>query len=122
MFSTGEIDWTTASVSAVLLSDLYTPTLADQFLSTVPPAAILARAVCTNIAVTNGVCTCLIPQFNSLISGYVCAAVALFIDTGDDTTSTLVYYSSTGNGFPFTLQGFNYYVGPDAASGGWFQV
>jgi hypothetical protein len=119
---TAGIDWATASISAVLLSDLYTPSLVDQFVSAIPPAAILARAVCTNIAITNGICTCLIPQFNSLLSDYICVAVALFIDTGDDTTSQLVYYSSTGNGFPFALQGFNYYVGPDASSGGWFQA
>lgn len=122
LFATGGIDWATAHISALLVSALYVPTLVDQFVSDIPSAAILARAVCTNVAVTNGIATSLIPQFSSLSSDYICTAVVLFVDTGVDGTSQLVYYSSTGNGFPFALQGFNYYVGPDASAGGWFQV
>lgn len=122
LLATAQLDWATANISAMLVSALYVPTLADKFVSVIPSAAILARAVCTNVSVTNGIATALIPQFNSLLSDYICTAVILFVNTGVDSTSSLVYYSSTGNGFPFAPLGFNYYVAPDASAGGWFQV
>jgi hypothetical protein len=123
-FATAALNWPTLAINAMLVSAQYVPSLSDQFVSAIPSFAILARdAVCTNIAVNaEGICSCLIPEFQSLLSPYIAAAVVLYVQSGLDSTSQLVYYSSTGNGFPFALQGFNYYVGFDSSSGGWFQV
>lgn len=123
LLATAGLNWPASAINAMLVSAQYIPSLTDRYVSDIPSAAILSRdAVCTNITAVNGICSCLIPQFSSLLSPYIAVAVVLYVKTGSDSTSALVYYSSTGNGFPFALQGFNYYVGPDASNGGWFQV
>lgn len=123
LFGTAQLNWLTSNIQAMLLGPDYVPSLNDKYVSDIPTAAILQRdAVCTNITMVNGIANCLIPEYQSITSDYPVQGVLLYVHTGDDTTSTLIYYSATGPGFPFALQGFNYYVGPDASSGGWFQV
>lgn len=124
-FASGAIDWPTANVKAMLVGALYTPSPAvDQYVSDIPSGAIITRDLaCSNIGVNSfGIAYCTIAQVQSVTSVVQVAAVVLYISTGDDTTSKLIYYSSSGIGFPFYLQGFNYFIGYDQTAGGWFTI
>lgn len=123
LFATAQINWPTAHVNAMIVSELYVPALSDVNVADVLSGAIIVRdLVCTGMAAPKGVCSCQIPQMNSLLSAYIATAVILYIKGSDDAHSPLVYYSSTGPGFPFALQGFDYSVGFDQLNGGFFQV
>lgn len=123
LFATAQINWTVAAVNAMLVSSGYSPQLTHKYVSDVTPAAIIIRDLAlTTLGVTNGICFGTIPEVASVTSVYTVAAVILYIKTSADTTSPLVYYSSTGPGFPFAIQGFDYTVGFDQTAGGFFQV
>lgn len=123
-FATAGINWLTSVVKCALVSANYGALPTDNFMSDVPPSAILSRsAALTGLAVNNtGVCSGVIPSFQAFLATQGVAAMVLYVDSGSDATSRLVYYSSTGVGFPFTAAGFDYFVGFDLANGGWFQV
>lgn len=129
-FGTGAFDWPSLRVGALLVSALYVPFAnQDTYVSDIPSAAILARSDqnhgggdLTNMAMTNGIAQGLIPPFLALLTTIPIVAVVLFVDTGTDSTSQLIYYSSNGAGFPFTPEGFNYAVVAAGLLGGWFQV
>lgn len=123
LFTTKQLNWPVETIKVALLNSLYTPSLQDVNLSAVPAGAFIARdIVMTNLAQIAGVCSGTIPEFIGLTSVYTCVAVLIYKSTGLDTTSPMIYYSSTGVGFPFKPAGFNYFVGFDTTSGGWFQV
>lgn len=112
------------NVWAMLVGNGYTPNpLTDQFVSVIPPAAIVARSgPLTSCGITNnGVFFGTVPPFNSLLSATEIFAIILYVSTGVDATSPLLYYSSGGAGFPFTAQGFTYSVPYDQNNGGYFQ-
>lgn len=123
LFATAQLNWPTAAVYAMVVSEFYAPTLADVHVSDVPSGAIIIRDMqCTSMASVKGVCSCLIPQIQSIVSPYTVTAVILYIKGSDDAHSPLVYYSSTGPGFPFQLAGFDEAIGYDQIAGGFFQV
>ena len=123
LFATGGFNWATSPVNAMLVNSLYVPSLSDQYVSAIPPAAIIARdQVLTGVGQTNGVCYGNIPQWDTLIANSIAVAVVLYSKLSTDPISPLIYYGSNGPGFPLTLQGFNYFVGYDSTQGGWFQV
>jgi len=70
----------------------------------------------------NGVCSGLLPQFDAVLWPTPAVALVLYVDTGVDGTSSLIYYSADGVGFPLVVDGFNYYIAPNLVYGGWFQV
>lgn len=122
-FATAQFNWPAMTVKALLLSAGYAPALTDVHVSDIPAAAILGRSTSlTGMAQTNGVCRGTIPQLNSLVTAAPVIAIALYADTGNDTTSQLIYYSSDGSGFPFLASGFNYDITYDQIAGGWFVV
>lgn len=123
-FATAGINWLTATVKCALVSANYSALPTHSFISDIPPGALIVRsASLTGLNVNgSGVCSGVIPSFESFLAVDPIAAMILYIDSGNDASSKLVYYSSTGVGFPFSAQGFDYFVGFDLANGGWFQV
>lgn len=123
-FGTGQFNWPAMTVKALLLSAAYVPRPnTDIYVSDIPASAIIVRsASMISLSMVFGLAKGIIPTFNAFLSVVPVAAVALYADTGVDSTSQLLYYSSDGVGFPFTPQGFNYAVAQDLAQGGWFQV
>ncbi len=121
--NSGAINLATATIGAALVSAQYSPNPAsDQFLSVIPSVAIIAQVDLTGTSVgPNGAFKGSIPQFSALLSGSIVVAVVLYVDTGNPVTSRLLYYSSSGPGFPFSPQGFNYIVAYDQNNGGFFQ-
>ena len=116
--------WESLVVWGMLVNASYVPRInSDKHVSDIPAAAILARfGPMTNQATVNGVCSGVLPQVDSLISSTPAAAIVLYVNSGLDSTSQLLYYSSNGIGFPLLLQGFNYAIAYDQQYGGWFQV
>lgn len=124
-FANGQISWPTSNVKAMLVGQLYTPQPAThQYVTDVPAGAIIVRdLVCSNIGVSStGICFCTIAQVQSVSSPVEVAAMILYLSTGVDATSPLIYFTSSGIGFPFYLQGFNYFIGYDQTANGWFTV
>lgn len=123
-FGTKQINWLTDTINALLVGGGYAPSEAhDQYVSDIPSAAIITRSGnFTNKAISNGVCQGLCPEFLQLASATQCTSFVIYKNTGDDTTSQLIYYSDEGLGFPFLPAGINYFVTFDQANGGWFQL
>jgi hypothetical protein len=122
--NTGQVDWLTAAVNAMLVSAVYSPQPnTDKFVSDISSAAILIRdAALTSKGITSaGVCFGTIPPYNSLALAAPAVGVILYVLAESDGASQLLYYSSTGSGFPFLAQGFNYVIGYDQSNGGYFQ-
>lgn len=122
-FATAQLNWPLLTVGGLLVSGDYLPSLAHSFVSDIPAGAIIARTGdLTSLAAAKGICAGIVPQVDSLLAGVPVVAFVLYVDTGTDTTSQLLYYSSDGAGFPFNAQGFNYAVAYDQSAGGFFQV
>lgn len=123
-FATAQLNWSTAAVNAMLVSTNYSPNPNHLHVSDIPSQAILTRdRALTNKGVTaGGAVYGSIPLMSALANSQPAAAVILYVLGADDAHSQLLYYSSDGPGFPFPLQGFDYFVGFDLSAGGWFQV
>lgn len=123
LFATAQINWPAAAVNAMLVSSGYGPQLTHKFVSDIDPTAIIVRDLAlTNLGVANGICFGTIPELTSIVSPFTVAALILYVKASNDSVSPLVYYSSTGPGFPFNITGFDYTVGYDQTVGGYFQV
>lgn len=113
----------TSTIKAMLVSAAYSAAPAHVFVSQVNSGAILARSgTVTNKSAAKGIFACEIPELEALLSGSNAVGLILYVDTGSDATSRLIYYSSDGVGFPFQPQGINYFIGYDQANGGFLQV
>lgn len=120
--NTAQINLSGVTIGAALVSASYSPQPStDQFLSQVPAGAIVAQQDLSTPALSPAGALQGFLQFNALISPSPIVALLLYIDTGDPSTSQLLYYSSGGPGFPFVAQGFNYVIGFDQNNGGYFQ-
>lgn len=123
LFATAQINWPAAPINAMLVSSLYIPSLAHVSISDIPAGAIIVRDLpLTNLAATKGICSGTLPEVVGIVTPYKVAAVVLYVLGVSDAVSKLVYYSSTGPGFPFDIVGFTYTVGFDQTQGGFFQV
>lgn len=104
-FLSGAIDLTSVAVKAVLVDEAeYTYDNAHEFLSSIPAAARVAISdALGGKSVTDGVFDADDVEFVGL-TGASIEAVALFVDTGDAATSSLLSYVNEGD-FPVTPSG-----------------
>lgn len=120
--NTAQIDLSAATIGAALVSANYPQQRSiDQFLSDIPPVAIIGQGDLVSPTLTSAGCLLGTLEFDAFIAADEIVALVLFIDTADPTTSRLLYYSAGGPGFPWFAQGFNYAIGYDQNSGGFFQ-
>lgn len=122
LFASAQLSWAEATAHAALINAAYAPQPGDKFLSDIPAGAIMKDVLMTSLTEINGICAGSIPQFNAFAAAAQVVALVIYISTGDPTTSTLIYYSADGFGFPFQPLGFNYFIGFDQSAGGFFQV
>src|SRR5262245_203931 len=102
-FSRGQLNWLTANVKCALVSAGYSASRDHVYMSDV--TGVIARSgLVTNKDEDGGICRCDIPEFLALLSGSAVMGMILYVDTGDDTTSQLLYFSDDGVGFPFEAQ------------------
>lgn len=102
-FLRGEIAWQTADIREVLvdLAD-YTPSMAHQFLSSIPVAARVATsASLTGKTTTAGVADANDPVFAGA-TGDQAEAIVGYVHTGSDATARLIYYIDSATGLPVT--------------------
>lgn len=119
-----QINLITSAVSAMLVTSGYASQPAiDQWVSDIPGDSIVVRDIAlTGLGLTSsGVFFGTIPPLNALSSALTAAAIVLYVKGASDDVSPLLYYSSSGPGFPFQPQGFNYVIGFDQSNGGFFQ-
>jgi hypothetical protein len=122
LFATAGINWPSAPIRASLVNAAYAPLPTDVYYSAIPSGAIMRDAAMSGLGQKNGICYGTIPEFDAFASASTVVGLVIYIDTGDPTTSPLVYYSDDGFGFPFQPLGFNYAVGYDLSAGGYFQA
>lgn len=124
LIGTAGLNLVTANIAALLVSNVYAPNQnTDQYVAVIPTAAIVARSgLLTAQALTKGIFSGTIPEFDALLSPTKVVALVLYRETGNDALSELLYYSSDGPGFPFIPNGFDYFVGYDQSNGGFFEV
>lgn len=124
LIGTAGLNLATADIAAALVSNVYAPKpTTDQYVADIPSAAIIIRSgLLTGQALTNGIFSGTIPEFDAFLSPTEVAALVLYVETGNDSLSQLIYYSSDGPGFPFIPDGFSYFIGYDQSNGGFFQV
>lgn len=118
-------NWTASAVNMMLVSANYAPSPSgDQFVSDIPSGAILLRDIAlTSLGVSlAGALYGSIPLLESELFTDEVVALVLYYLNDSDADSPLIYYTSTGIGFPFFAQGFNYAIGFDQASGGFFMA
>jgi hypothetical protein len=125
--ATTGLGWTGATVWGMLVDATYVPVAnsdvhVSDILARAPSCVIKRFGPMTSLSAVNGVCAGVLPQILALINTLPAQAVVLYYNTGNDSTSQLIYYSSAGAGFPLALQGFNYAIANDQAFGGWFQT
>jgi hypothetical protein len=123
MAAAAGLNWTSSPVNMMLVSASYAPNQAtDQYVSAIPSGAILLRDIAlTSLGVTaSGVVHGSIPLLNALLLGSEVTGLVLYYKEATDSISPLIYFTSSGIGFPFFAQGFNYAIGFDQANGGFF--
>lgn len=81
----------------------YTYSASHQYFSDIPAGARVGSGVTlTGKSVTNGVFDAADPTWSGLVSAPSIEAVAIYVDTGTEATSPLVYLMDTASGLPIT--------------------
>ena len=106
-FLTGQIDWDTDAIKAVLIDAAdYTVNLAaHQFLSDIPPAARVATSAALSGKTVAGGVADAADLTLAAVSGDTAEALVLYQDTGTEGTSRLIAYLDTATGLPVTPNG-----------------
>lgn len=121
LLGTKQLNWETATLGCLLVTSDYAALPTDLYVSHIPSSSIIVRSgALTGANIVKGVYSAVVPTFAALLSPLIAVAVILYQNTGTDSTSPLIYYSSDGIGFPFKPIGANYAVAFDQANGGWF--
>ncbi len=106
-FLDGSISWSSDTIKLVLCDlNTYTPSLsADEFLSDITSGARVATSSALGSkSSTAGVANAATVILTS-VTGVVCAAAALYKDTGSASTSPLIGLIDTATGLPVTPNG-----------------
>lgn len=118
-FLTGDIDWTSDTIKALLVdTDNYTVSIdADEFLADVPAGGRVA----TSDALAGKTADLGVADADDFVfpSGYtmpapVSEAIVIYKDTGSDATSPLIAYIDTTTGLPITPNGADINVAVNA--------
>lgn len=99
-FASAEIDWPNATVKCVAVDSGYTYSSAHEDLADVGAGARVATTTCTNPTAVDGVLDIDNPTFAgaSVPAGDTITGFWVYVDTGVEGTSLLVYWIDTVNG------------------------
>ena len=111
-FARGDIQWKSGSAQAfkaVLVDQAsYTPSQASHAnLSDIAAGARVATVAVVPTDPVAGVCDAADITFASVAAGPAAEAIAIYLDTGVEATSTLLAYIDTATGLPVTPNGNN---------------
>lgn len=99
----GLINFSTAPIKAVLVSDAYVFSTAHEFLSDL--ATVGSPVALANKVTVGGVFDADDVTFGMLPAGNTVKALALVVDSGNPATSALLAYFDVVTGFPFATNG-----------------
>jgi hypothetical protein len=116
----GALDWLDQEMRVVLMGPSFVPDFTAQYYDQLPVApAIAVSSPLENRSFDDGVAQSSAAEFLQLLSTLSVVSAVLFQDTGDPAYSPLVAFYTGENflGSPFTLQGLDQFVYPDAQLG-----
>jgi hypothetical protein len=116
--------WTALTVNIALVNGNYVPKPGDLYVSQIPASAFEKRDVpmLGLFQLGNQVCGGKPVDFLALTSTFPIVGVIFYIQTGNDSTSSLIYYSSDAVGMPFLPKGLNWTITYNQLFGGYFQI
>lgn len=100
----GQINMAADTLKLVLLPATYTFSAVHEFLSDLG-TVVGAAATLANKTVAGGVFDADNAEFSAVASGSTATFVVLFKDTGNPTTSPLIFFADTLTGFPMATNG-----------------
>jgi hypothetical protein len=101
-----EVNYLTATLKAVLMSNAYPQNLAvDEFYADISAYALAAPITLTGVSIANGVFDADDVTFPAVAAGSTGEGVAIFVDTGNPATSRLLHYIDTITSFPVATNG-----------------
>lgn len=124
LFATGQLSWLTGSYKVLLMASGYIPNFANQNLSDIPGASIIATSpAITGQAESSGYLTGNTISWGVINDVRTAGSLIFFKDTGVAGTSTLIAYVDTPdvNGFPALLNGLSFYLYQNVGTG-WMRL
>ncbi len=112
----GGVGWTTNNIKVAALSSGYTFDPTHQFVTALGANIVARSANLGSKTNTAGVLTSAMAVFAAM-TGAPVLFLAIFIDTGTDSTSSLLYYVDTATNLPFTPNGIDIDVQWDPTTG-----
>jgi hypothetical protein len=125
LFATAQLDWTAGVVRGLLLPESYVPDFTDQFLSDIFEGVRIAISdEIQGRTATNGLCSGTAAKFPLLFDNRLVSQAVLFRDPGVENTSILIAYLGSDGlvNQAFQPVGFDYYIYPNVAEGGFFRL
>jgi hypothetical protein len=104
-FLSGNINVTSDTIKAVLVSTAYTYSATHQYLSDLGANTIGTAVTMTSVTDTNGVLNASSPFSFTGLSSTASANLVYYKSTGTSSTSPLIAFFDTGTGLPVALTG-----------------
>lgn len=124
LFLEAGINWLTDDIKAILIdADSYSPNFSNhKYLSDIPSSSRVTPGVLlTGKETVGGAADANDVTFSS-VSGPSVEAVVLYVDTGSDSTSTLIAWLDTATGLPITPNGGDIIVTWDSGTNKIFRL
>jgi hypothetical protein len=116
-FLSKQIDLTSDTIKVALLTSAYTYSAAHQYVTDLGANIVARTAALTGKTVTNGIFNAASPATASAVTGSAVAKLAVFQDTGTDSTARLIQYIDTvTSGLPVTPNGGDINVNLDTGA------
>ncbi len=112
----GGIGWTTNAIKVAALASGYTFDITHQFVTALGANIVARSSNLSSKTNTAGVLNSAMAVFAAM-TGVRVLYLAVFIDTGSDATSSLLYYIDTATNLPFTPNGIDIDVQWDPTTG-----
>jgi hypothetical protein len=122
-FLNGDIDYTNDTIKMVLVSNGYTPDLANHsFYSSVSSNVVGTPQALTSKTTSAGVANCADVSFGAVTSGSTISYILLYKDTGTASTSQLIALYDTAVGLPFATSGAEITIKIDSGANKLFKL
>lgn len=100
-----QINWAADAIKVALVSTAYTYSDTHEFFSSVSTSVVGTPATLSSKTTTDGVFDAADVLYAALPAGSTLKALAIYKDTGVESTSPLLAYLDTVTGFPMTTSG-----------------
>jgi hypothetical protein len=125
LFLTGQLNWLTGDMRAILLVDSFVPTFAEENLDDISSTYIVATSeLITGRTAVDGVASSDVIELGLLLSSLLCSKAIIYKDTGVAATSSLILFIGDDGlvSAPFVPVGLEYFIYPNVVAGGLFSL